>query len=228
MHCESWRFPGVDGWDGGYAPLLRTRARAVVALPPGTDPTDLAPHADAGLTAIHAVKRLAPFVDSAATVVVIGAGGVGQLAIQLLRILTPARVVAVEPDPQRAALAETLGAAQVVADASDVEPDVHAVLDLVGEGEVPDQGVRMLRKGGVYSVVGYGGSVTLELLDLINRELTVQGNQIGTYADLLELAELVTSGRVRIETRRFPLTAVADALHAVSQGEILGRAVLIP
>src|SRR5437763_951306 len=48
MHCPTWRFPGVDGWHGGYAELLRTTVRSLVPLAPGTDPASLAPHADAG------------------------------------------------------------------------------------------------------------------------------------------------------------------------------------
>src|SRR3954452_18616130 len=110
MHCASWRFPGVDGWPGGYAELMRTSARSLVRLPAGTDPTPLAPHADAGLTAMHAVRRLVPYPDPASVFVTFGAGGVGQIAVQLLRLLTPATVVVVEIDPGRAESARRLGA----------------------------------------------------------------------------------------------------------------------
>src|SRR2546423_1062016 len=171
MHCRSWRFPGVDGWPGGYAELLRTTARSLVPLPRGTDPAPLAPHADAGLTAMHAVRRIAPYAAPGTTVVTIGAGGVGQIAIQLLRILTAATVLVVEVDPARAATARRLGAHQVLelpapraAQAIRELTDglgVEVVLDLVGEGDVPGHAMGMLGKGGVYSIVGYGGSVRI-------------------------------------------------------------------
>jgi D-arabinose 1-dehydrogenase-like Zn-dependent alcohol dehydrogenase len=238
MHCPTWRFPGVDGWPGGYAEFLRTTARSLVRLPAGIDPVPLAPHADAGLTAMHAVRRLAPYATPASTVVTFGAGGVGQIAVQLLRLLTPARVVVVEIDPTRAEAARRLGAHAVLElPAPEVAgalrdltggrgPDV--VLDLVGEGDVPEYAFGMLAKGGVYAIVGYGGSLRIEHLDMINRELTILGNQIGSYADLVALVDLVAQGQVTIDSTRYPLDAVADVLVDVEAGRVSGRAVLVP
>jgi D-arabinose 1-dehydrogenase-like Zn-dependent alcohol dehydrogenase len=238
MHCPTWRFPGVDGWPGGYAELLRTSARSLVRLPDGTDPAPLAPHADAGLTAMHAVKRLAPYTRPGSTVVSIGAGGVGQIAVQLLRLLTPARIVVVEIDPGRAATARSLGADEVLelpaqAAAAAVRDltggrGADAVLDLVGEGDVPEHAMAMLAKGGVYSIVGYGGGVRIEHLDMINRELTVLGNQIGSYADLVDLVDLVAQGRVSIDSELFPLESAGDVLADIEAGRLRGRAVLVP
>src|SRR5438034_2534989 len=238
MHCPTWRFPGVDGWPGGYAELMRTSARSLVPLPEGTDPTPLAPHADAGLTAMHAVRRLVPYTTPASTVVVFGAGGVGQIAIQLLRLLTPARVVVVEIDASRVAAARRLGADAVLelppAAAADAVRDLtggvgaQIVLDLVGEGEVPQQAMNMLAKGGVYSIVGYGGFVRIEHLDMINRELTILGNQIGSYADLVALMDLVAQGRITIDSTLAPLSSADQVLHDVEAGRVSGRAVLVP
>jgi D-arabinose 1-dehydrogenase-like Zn-dependent alcohol dehydrogenase len=238
MHCPTWRFPGVDGWNGGYGELLRTSARSLVKLPAGTDPAPLAPHSDAGLTAIHAVKRLAPFLHPASSVVVIGAGGVGQVAIQLLKILTPARVIVLDRDPEREVFARSFGADAAHTVGADGGLGVvreetgglgaDAVLDLVGEHDVPAQAMRMLQKGGIYSIVGYGGRVEIEHLDMINRELTIFGNQIGSHTDLVDLMELAVQGRIRLETESFPLDDVADVLHEVDAGRVFGRAVLIP
>jgi NAD+-dependent secondary alcohol dehydrogenase Adh1 len=238
MHCPSWRFPGVDGWPGGYAELLRTGARSLVALPPGTDPTPLAPHADAGLTAMHAVRRLVPYTDPASVVVTFGAGGVGQIAVQLLRLLTPATVVVVEIDPGRAESARRLGAhavleLQAAAAAAAVREMTQGrgadiVLDLVGEGDVPEPAFGMLAKGGVYAIVGYGGNLRIEHLDMINRELTILGNQIGTHADLVALMDLVAQGKVSIDSTPYPLDEVADVLREVEAGKVSGRAVLVP
>src|SRR5450759_2791288 len=58
MYCEQGIFPGLDGTDGGYAEYLKTSVRSVIKLAPGTDPVPLAPFADAGITAYHAVKRV--------------------------------------------------------------------------------------------------------------------------------------------------------------------------
>jgi propanol-preferring alcohol dehydrogenase/NAD+-dependent secondary alcohol dehydrogenase Adh1 len=238
MHCPSWRFPGVDGWPGGYAELMRSTARSLVRLPAGTDPAPLAPHADAGLTAMHAVRRLVPYISPDSTVVAFGAGGVGQIAVQLLGLLTTARVVVVEIDPNRAEAARRLGAHVVLEHAAPAAASAvreltagrgaDIVLDLVGEGDVPECAFGMLAKGGVYAIVGYGGGVRIEHLDMINRELTILGNQIGTHADLVALMDLVAQGRVAIDSTMFPLDAAADVLHEVEAGRVSGRAVLVP
>jgi len=254
MHCAAWRFPGVDGWPGGYAELMRTSARALVKLDlaPGESPAHLAPFADAGLTAMHAVRRLMPFVGAGgsaaagigagagigATVVCLGSGGVGQIAVQLLKTLTPARVVVVEPDEARAQTARKLGADEVVTLPAEAAADAvldlttghgaEAVLDLVGEGAVPQQALRMLAKGAAYSIVGYGGGAYIEHLDMINRELTILGNQIGTHAELADLMALAAEGRVTLGTETFPLEAAAEAMAAVGAGQVGGRAVLVP
>jgi D-arabinose 1-dehydrogenase-like Zn-dependent alcohol dehydrogenase len=171
-------------------------------------------------------------------VVSVGAGGVGQLAIQLLRLLTPATVVVVETDPDRAATARTLGAHHVLELSGPAAVQAvfeltagrgaDVVLDLVGAGEVPEHALRMLAKGGVYAIVGYGGSLRIEHLDMINRELTILGNQIGSYRNLVELMDLVAQGRVAIASELFPLDAAADVLRDVETAKVAGRAVLVP
>ena len=63
MHCINGEFPGI-GRDGGFAEFLHTTARSVVKLDPSLHPTDIAALADAGLTAIHAVKKAIPILGA--------------------------------------------------------------------------------------------------------------------------------------------------------------------
>src|SRR3981081_1450490 len=90
MHCLSGSFPGIDR-DGGFADLLKTSARSVVKLEPSLHPRDIAALADAGLTAIHAVKKAIPVLTAGTKAVVIGAGGLGHIGVQGLKALTPGR-----------------------------------------------------------------------------------------------------------------------------------------
>src|ERR1700729_3859162 len=78
MHCLNGSFPGIDR-DGGFADFLKTSARSVVKLDTALEPKDIAALADAGLTAIHAVKKAIPVLEPGTTAVVIGAGGLGPL-----------------------------------------------------------------------------------------------------------------------------------------------------
>src|SRR3954466_2825251 len=109
MHCLNGSFPGI-GRDGGFAELLQTSARSVVKLDPSLHPTQIAALADAGLTAIHAVKKAIPVLGAGTKCVVIGAGGLGHIGIQCLKAYTPTEIIVVDPSEKALALAGEMGA----------------------------------------------------------------------------------------------------------------------
>jgi len=86
----------------------------------------------------------------------------------------------------------------------------------------------MLRRGGTYSQIGYGGALTIRTVDLLLGEFNIVGNIVGTYNDLAELMELNRQGKVQITAQQFPLEDAADVLHELDAGRIEGRAVLLP
>ncbi len=238
MYCAGIRFPGVDGSDGGYADYLLTSVRSVVPLRSGTDPLPLAPFADAGITAYHAVKRIAPFTFPGAVVAIIGIGGLGHFAVQLVRAMTPARVVAIDVSPERLEFARKLGAEEAFL-ATDSElvgqmqrftggAGADIILDFVAEGRVPEMALKLVRRGGTYSIVGYGGVVSTTTVNMITQELRIVGNFVGTYRDLVDLMELNHQGKVKISMKQYPLRDAPRALDDLSHGRILGRAVLTP
>src|ERR1700680_3926932 len=96
MHCSNSAFPGISV-DGGMADFLQTSARSVVKLDPSLEPKDIAALADAGLTAIHAVKKAIPILGPGTRAVVIGAGGLGHIGIQCLKEMTAAEIIVVDP-----------------------------------------------------------------------------------------------------------------------------------
>ncbi|UUU19645.1 NAD(P)-dependent alcohol dehydrogenase [Streptomyces sp. DSM 40750] len=236
VHCAASAFPGIDA-DGGFAEYLRTNARAVVPLAPGLAPADVAALADAGLTAYHAAKKAARTLAPGAKAVVIGAGGLGHIGIQVLRALTPAELIVVDRSAQALKLAETLGAHHtVVADGSQVDQvaaltggqGAEAVLDFVGEGGALEDGVRMLRRAGDYYVIGYGGTLSVPTIDIISTEINFIGNLVGSYTDLVELMDLAARGLVTLHTVTYPLDDFDRALDDLNQGRVRGRAVLVP
>ena len=238
MHCVSSSFPGLDGTDGGYAELLKTGARSVIKLASGTDPASLAPYADAGLTAYHAVKKIAPATYPGSTAVVVGVGGLGHFAVQLLRVMTTAKVVALDSRKEKLEFARSLGADEAFQTGQDRGvkavmdytggQGADVIIDFVGEHGTPAAALKMLRRHGTYSIVGYGGSVEPTTLEMISRELAIIGNLVGTYNDLAELMELNHQGKVRIAADRFPLDDVVDVMHHLEEGKVEGRAVLVP
>ena len=99
---------------GGFAELLKTTDRAVLRLPSGLEPAAVAPHADAGLTVMHVVRKAVPLLGPGTRVVVVGVGGLGHIGVQCLRALTAAEVIAVDPDPEALKLAVDCGAHHAV------------------------------------------------------------------------------------------------------------------
>ena len=236
MHCASGRFPGIDS-DGGMAELLLTSARACIKLDPALQPADVAALADAGLTAYHAVKKAAPHLAPGTTAVVIGAGGLGHIGIQSLVALTPATIIVVDSNPAALQLASQLGAHHTVrADGTQVQrvldltggQGAEVVLDFVGERGAQADAWAMTRRAGSHFVVGYGGRVDVETIDLISTERNVVGNLVGSYNDLAELMVLAAQDRVRLHTRTYPLEQVNQAMDDLDAGRLQGRGILVP
>lgn len=239
MHCTGASFfPGFDGTDGGYAELMRTNVRAIIPLAPGTDPAALAPFADAGITAYHAVKKILPRIIPGTNVVVLGVGGLGHFGVQILKALSCARVIALDTNPDRLEFAKRLGADEAAHAALDGGINAvreltdgqgaEIILDFVGEHGTPNNAMKMLHRGGLYSQIGYGGELSVRTVDLLLGEFSVVGNIVGTYNDLAELMELNHEGKVRITAQQFALENAADVLDELNAGRIEGRAVLLP
>ena len=237
MHCVNGHFPGLDR-DGGYAQFMKTSVRSVIRLADGTDPVPLAPYADAGITSYHAVKKVATLLYPGSTAVVIGIGGLGHFAIQLLKVLTSARVIGVARSNAKLEFAKKLGADAAFPAANDgalqdvrdftngVGADV--VLDFVADKETPNSGVKMIKKGGTYSIIGEGGIVTDTTIDMISREINLIGNLVGTYNELNELMELNRMGRIKITSKVYPMSDVVQVMNELKDGKVLGRCVLDP
>ncbi len=236
MRCV--RGPNLPGLmcAGGMAELFKTSARAIVKLPADTEPAQVAALADAGLTAYHAVKKAVPALGPGTFAVAVGAGGLGHIGIQCLKAMTSAQVIAVDTSEEALKLALNCGADHVVtADGQQAQQvrdltssGANAVLDFVGEDPTIGDSVAMLRPGGTYYLVGYGGTVTLPTIQLVLGEIAVVGNLIGTNPDLAGLVALANQGKVVLHSVGYPLAAANDAIDDLRHGRIHGRVVLIP
>jgi NAD+-dependent secondary alcohol dehydrogenase Adh1 len=237
MHCENGSFPGINR-DGGFAEYLLTSARSVVKLDPSLQPAEIAALADAGLTAIHAVKKAIPYLGAGSKCVVIGSGGLGHIGIQCLKAYTPTEIIVVDPNEKALDLARELGADQTVK----VEGSSHidtvkeltdgngaqVIIDFVGEKGAVEDGVAMIEDGGFYYVIGYGQNIDIPTIDVISREISFIGNLVGTYIDLQDLMTLTAQGKVTLHTSTYPLDAINDAMADLDNGRLQGRGILVP
>jgi alcohol dehydrogenase, propanol-preferring len=229
---------GGLGRDGGLAEyMLVPHARYLLPLPDGLTPAQAAPLTDAGLTPFHAVKRSLPKLDTTAWALIIGVGGLGHMAIQILKATTAARVIAVDTRQEALDLAASLGA-DVVLEAGDAVASqvrtatkglgADVVLDCVGTDETLRTAVASARTLGDVTLVGVaGGSVPFGYLG-VPREVSLQTVYWGSRSELREVLELASRGFLRPETTTFSLDQALNAYSALDRGELLGRAVVTP
>jgi len=240
MRCIKGRFHGLDGTDGGFAAYMKTDIRCLIPLPSEVEIEMFAPLADAGLTVYHAIKRALPAIDNSRSIAVFGVGGLGQIAIQLLRTMTPAQILAVDVVETKLKTAQELGADKTYLSDTANKPigsrivevlrkeGVRVVLDFVGETETARLAMSILEKGGSYGVVGYGGRLDTDTMSLVASEFSVFGNLVGTYAELAELVKIWSRRKLKIPVNRYPLARAEQALSDLRSGQMNGKAVLLP
>jgi D-arabinose 1-dehydrogenase-like Zn-dependent alcohol dehydrogenase len=206
-----------------------------VALASGIDPAWAATLACSGLTTYSAVSKLTP-IPRDEWVAVLGAGGLGLMAIGMLRALGHERIVAVDIDETKLGAARETGAAAVV-DGRDAEAakklqqiaggPLYGAVDLVNNTSTANLGLAALRKGGRMIMVGlYGGEIPLSLVAVVQRALSIVGSSVGTVAELKQVVDLARAGKLKqIPIEKRPLSEVSRTLDQLKAGTIVGRVV---
>lgn len=202
-------------------------------------PEQAAPCACSGLTMYSAIGKIDPAVLKDEHVVVFGAGGLGLMAVGLLKALGNKGAIVIEPDAAKRAAALQAGAAAAIdSAASDVMPQakaaaggaVWAALDCVGTEQTVNSAMAMLTKGGQLVQVGlFGGKVEISTPLMPIRALSYQGSYVGNLGQLRALIDLAKAGKLPplpIETR--PLDQAEAALQDLEAGKVVGRVMLRP
>jgi alcohol dehydrogenase, propanol-preferring len=224
------------GLDGGLAEYVLAEARFVVPMG-DFDPILAAPLTDAGLTTYTAIKPALPALGPGSTAVVIGVGGLGLLAVQFLRALCSARVVAVDNDKTHLKLAEEHGADNTLpSDAStaglirDITFGAGAnfILDCVGAEPTLKTGVAALAKLGRLTLVGAALKTIPFGLHEVPWGAQLATSLNGGTVNLREVIELARLGRIETIEDHYPLSRVADGYSDLKNGKLHGRAVCIP
>jgi propanol-preferring alcohol dehydrogenase len=238
-HClyqKAIRAPGV-GYDGGHAPYVLVPEERFLVPIGDLDPVEAAPLTDAGITTYCAIKAALPGIFPGSTAVVIGVGGLGLYAVQFLRELTSARVVAVDSTEARLNLAREHGADNVVQSGPDAASEIRElsggigaafVLDCVGINATLATSVASLSWRGRLTMVGAGGgSIPFDFFKMPpGAQLTTSLN--GGSIALMDVVEMVALGRLQVFVDRYPISAAKQAYEDFKQGRLVGRAVLVP
>ncbi|MGE0878171.1 MAG: NAD(P)-dependent alcohol dehydrogenase [Acidimicrobiia bacterium] len=227
---------GGLGSDGGMARYMLVPSPRFLVPLDGLHPVDAAPLTDAALTPYHAIKRSLRLLVPGSTAVVIGAGGLGHMAIQILGALTPAQVIAVDRSADALGLAHDLGAhtVQAGAEASRAIREltkgrgVDVIIDLVGATETLALAQRVARSMSHLTLVGIAGGTVPFGFATQAYEVSMINTYWGTIPELMEVIALAEAGRIRAHVEKFTLANANEAYDRMRRGELRGRAVIVP
>jgi alcohol dehydrogenase/propanol-preferring alcohol dehydrogenase len=223
--------------DGGYADHMSVPHPKYLLDLKGLDPVSAAPYACSGVTTYSALKKVEFAFDT--PIVIFGAGGLGLMALALLKAMGGKGAVVVDIDPRKREAAAQAGALAVVdGNAADSleqvlkaagEP-IRAVIDLVGNAKTTQLGFDCLTKGGKLVLVGlFGGGAPWALPLIAMKAVTIQGSYVGNLRETAELLDLVRTKKVApIPVTPMPLAKANEALANLKEGRLVGRAILTP
>jgi Zn-dependent alcohol dehydrogenases len=216
--------------NGGLAEYVKVPISNLVPLPKPLT-YDYAVLADAGATVLRALKKvkLKPNLN----VAVMGVGGLGSLAIQILKI-SGCKIIAFDKKEEKINYAMELGA-DIAIDVSNyqkfsgIEDNVDIFLDFVGNKESQILGINTLRKGGKLLQVGYTESTLSEIPNktLVYKEIKIIGSLGNSINDLYEVIQLAINGYIKSNvTNRYNMEEINNAITDLKENKILGRGII--
>ena len=213
--CDKPRSLGVYV-DGGYAEyVLVPSYRYLVKIGDDMDTDTTAPLSCAALTAYGAVKNANLKPDN--NVVIVGTGGLGLMAIQLVKAVTGAKIIAMDLDDQKLDVAKKNGA-DIIINSKKEDPikaiaeltdklGADAVIDFVNASKTVETDMQFLRRRARLVLVGlFGGELKLSLVTMPTRAYRLIGSYTGTLSDMIELVSLAQRGVIKpVVSNRFKL-----------------------
>ncbi|SDE37871.1 NAD(P)-dependent alcohol dehydrogenase [Glycomyces harbinensis] len=201
------------------------------------DPVQTVPLTDAGLTPYHAIKRSLPKLTPGSTAVVIGTGGLGHVAVQVLRAMTAARVVALDVSEDKLELARKVGAHEAFLSNAEAAGKVkeltggigaQAVFDFVGVAPTVATAGAVASVEADVTIVGIGGGTLPVGFGELPFEVSVKAPYWGTRDELIEVFELARGGAIDVHVETFSMDEAPQAYERLHAGTINGRAVILP
>ncbi|MFD7641134.1 NAD(P)-dependent alcohol dehydrogenase [Kitasatospora sp. NPDC059795] len=201
------------------------------------DPVRAVPLTDAGLTPYHAIKRSLPKLLPGSTAVVIGAGGLGHVAVQLLRAMTAARVIALDVTEEKLELARAVGAHEAVLSDGEAAAKVReltaglgaqAVFDFVGAPPTTALAGQLVAVEGDVTIVGLGGGTLGVGFGALPHDVCVSSPYWGSRSELIEVLDLARAGAIDVHVETYGIDEAPLVYERLHAGKINGRAVILP
>jgi propanol-preferring alcohol dehydrogenase len=218
--------------NGGFAEYVLAPAAYVGRVPDNLDFTDAAPIMCAGVTTYKGLKQTD--TKPGDWVVIVGAGGLGHLAVQYARTMG-LHVAAVDISDDKLDLVKSLGA-ELVVNGDKKDPvaiiqnqigGAHGVLVTAVSPKVFRQSIDMLRPGGTCTLVGLPpGDFPTPIFDVVLKGITIRGSIVGTRKDLQESLQFAAEGKIKATIETQTLDAINDVLGRLRSGKVNGRVVI--
>ena len=241
-YCENWHpgksYGGGLGSDGGMANYMIVPTTRLLVPLGNLDPKDAAPLSDAALTPYHGIKRALPLLTPDSTAVVLGVGGLGHMAVQILKAITGARIVAADLSDAKLEMAKKHGADFTIntkdKDAASKilkftgNRKAQLVLDCVGVQPTITLGAQLLGFDSHWTVLGMGGgkiewqAMATPFGSMLNMPYW------GSRTELMEVLRLAESGRIKADVTHYHIDEINNVYKELEAGKIEGRAVIIP
>jgi propanol-preferring alcohol dehydrogenase len=235
--CDTPKSMGVFQ-DGGYSDYTLIPNSKYLAKLNGVDPDAATSLACSGLTAYTAIKKANQ--NTPEFLVIVGAGGLGLMGVQIAHAITDAKIICVDLDDKKLETAKGMGADYTI-NSKDPETSqkilsicndkgADSVIDFVNAPPTVKLGLSVLRKRGNLVLVGlFGGSIELSLVTIPLKSIIIQGAYTGNYTDMVELLELARKGTINpVISKRYSLDDANIALEDLKARKIIGRAVINP
>ena len=228
--------------DGGMAEFVTAPAKQLIPID-DLDVAIAAPLTDAALTPYHAIELARDVLLPGTTAVVIGVGGLGHMAIQILEATSAVRVIAVDTNDEALELAGRLGAEHTVKSDAEAATFIRelvgpapggadAVFDFVAVDQTLALGASVVSTGGRFMMVGLGGGTITLKPDVANIGIPMETSVMvpfwGTRAELAEVIALARAGSITAHIETFGLERAAEAYEKMRSGTLRGRAVITP
>lgn len=237
-HQSELSYGGGLGLNGGMAEYMLVPSSRLLVPIENLDPAIAAPLSDAALTPFAAIKRSLSKLTTDATVVVLGIGGLGHVALQILKSITGSVIIAGDISEEKLSLANKYGADHVInttdADAAEQILKITGVkkaavvLDFVGINPTINLGKKIVGLDGDLTIVGLGGGQIDASAGHIPYGVRVSTPYWGSRAELIEVIALAKQGKIHIELEKYRLDEANEVYDKLHHGKINGRAVLIP
>ncbi|MFH1524706.1 MAG: zinc-dependent alcohol dehydrogenase family protein [Chloroflexota bacterium] len=226
--CLNWQAVGVTR-PGGMAQYVCAPEKSAFDI--GDLPFEQAAFMEPLSCVLHGLERLDPAVAS--KVVILGAGPIGLLLLQAIRLRGAAEVTIVDKNPDRAAFAQSLGADRCLTDLDELERDAYdAVVDATGAVAVMSRTLDFVRPGGkilLFGVPPAGKKMTIEAFPIFRKGLTILSS-FTSLRNSYQALNLLKSGQVLVEkliSHRLPLGELQRGIELIEQGSEQVRKVMI-